>query len=364
MYNWQHQDWANYIYNEQVVNKYALQLAELMGEVVGMFNTIESREQQNEIIGLMISEALKTSSIEGEMLSREDLMSSIRKQLGLDGKIKNIRDKRAENVAQLMLKVRDNYTAVLSEEMIKDWHKVLFDGSKYINAGNYRKGAEPMQIISGAFGRETVHYEAPPSEAIPKEMKHFIKWYNNFKTENNILKVIVKAAIAHLYFESIHPFEDGNGRIGRALIEKCLAESLDRQIILSVSTAIDEDKKSYYSKLNKASQTLKIDDWLIYFAKLLVNAQQNAINVIRISIRKTQFFDTYSSMLNKRQTKVLQKMFDNGAENFKGGMTARKYISIAKTTKTTATRDLQELVAFKIFTRCGDGRSTHYILKL
>lgn len=362
MYNWQHKDWANYIYNEQVISNYALKFAELMGEVVGMFNTIESTEQQNEIIGLMISEALKTSSIEGEMLSREDLMSSIRNHLGLDAKITNIKDKRAENVAQLMFKVRDSYTAVLSEEIIKGWHKVLFDGSKYINAGNYREGTEPMQIISGAFGREVIHYEAPPSEDVPKEMQNFVFWYNNFKTEKNILKVIVKTAITHLYFESIHPFEDGNGRIGRALIEKCLAESLNRQIILSVSTAIDEDKKSYYSELNKASKTLKINDWLIYFAKLLVKAQQNAIDVIHLSIKKTQFFDTYSKRLNERQLKVLKKMFDSGGENFIGGMTARKYISIVKTTKTTATRDLQELVMLEILTRCGDGRSTYYIL--
>lgn len=362
MYNWQHKKWADFIYNEQVVSEFAMQFAELAGVASGIFYTLDSTGQQNEIIGLIISEALKTSAIEGEMLSREDLMFSIRNRLGLNVNIKNVKDKRAENVALLMLQVRVNYAEKLSEKTLKSWHKTLFNDSKYINAGKYRKGDEPMQIVSGAVGREIVHYEAPPSDKVPQEIKQFVVWYNAFKTEGNMLKVMVKTAIAHLYFESIHPFEDGNGRIGRALIEKCLAESLNRQIILSVSTAIESDKKSYYTELNKASKTLEINDWLVYFAKLLVTAQQNTIDVINLSIRKTRFFDLYEKVLNDRQIKVLKKMFDRDAEDLKRVITARKYISIAKTTKATATRDLQELTKLKILLRRGDGRSTHYVL--
>lgn len=364
MYNWEHKNWPTFIYNEQVIDTFALHFAELTGVVSGMFNTLDNTKQQNELIDLMISEALKTSAIEGEMLSREDLMSSIRNRLGLNSTFKNIKDKRSENIILLMLQVRENYQERLTEKTIKGWHQTLFNGSRYINAGVYRQGNEPMQIISGAMGKEIIHYEAPPSAVIAQEMKQFIKWYNAFKTDGNIQKAIVKTAIGHLYFESIHPFEDGNGRIGRALVEKCLAESLNRQIILSVSTAIESDKKTYYAELNKASKTLEIDRWLVYFAKLLITAQQNTIDIIDLSVKKTRFFETYKTVLNSRQIKVLMKMFDKGAEDFEGGMTARKYISIAKTTKATATRDLQELVKQNIFLPQGDGRSTHYILIL
>ncbi len=362
MYNWQQKEWANFAYNEQVISELSLEFAELSGVAIGIFNSLDSTGQQNEIIRLIISEALKTSAIEGEMLSREDLISSIRNQMGLNLTFQNIKDKRSENIARLMLQVRENYSEVLSEETIKIWHQTLFDGAKYINAGEYRRGNEPMQIVSGAFGRETVHYEAPPSESVPQEMQTFVKWYNTFKTEGNIQKSIIKAAIAHLYFESIHPFEDGNGRIGRVLIEKSLAESLNRPIILSVSTLIESDRKSYYAELNKASKSLEINDWLLYFTKLLIDAQKHAIQLITFSVKKTQFFDSYGDVLNERQIKVMRKIFDLGAEEFEGGMTARKYISITRTTKATATRDLQELTKLGILLQKGDGRSTHYIL--
>lgn len=364
MYNWEHENWANFIYNEQVISNFALHFSELTGVVSGIFNTLDKTKQQNELIGLMISEAHKTSAIEGEMLSREDLMSSIRNRLGLNTTIKNIKDKRAENMALLMLQVRENYNEKLSEKNIKNWHQTLFNGSKYISAGAYRKDKEAMQIVSGAIGKEIVHYEAPSSETVPQEMKQFVKWYNAFKTENNMQKAMIKTAIAHLYFESIHPFEDGNGRIGRVLIEKCLGESLNRQIILSVSTAIESDKKTYYAELNKASKTLEIDSWLVYFAKLLIAAQQNAIDVIGLSVKKTRFFDTYEKVLNERQIKVLKKMFDKSIEDFKGGMTAKKYISITKTTKATATRDLQHLLEMGVLLVQGRGRSVHYQLNM
>ena len=363
MYNWQDKDWPNYSYDEQVIISYALQFAELSGVSTGIFSTLNKDKQQEVIFEFIISEALKTSAIEGEMLSREDLMSSIRIRLGLNATLINVRDKRAENVALLMLQVRENYAEQLTEQTIKGWHETLFSGARYVNAGVYRSGAEPMQIVSGAFGKEVVHYEAPPSGQVEQEMQRFVSWYNGFETNGNMLKVIVKTAITHLFFETIHPFEDGNGRIGRALIEKCLAESLDRSIIMSVSAAIEQDRKRYYEELNKASKLLDINDWLLYFAQLLIDAQQGAIDVINLSIRRAHFFDNYAEVLNDRQVKVLNKMFDHGADEFEGGMTTRKYVSIAKTTRATATRDLKELVELGVLSQHGDGRSTHYVLK-
>ena len=364
MYNWQMEEWAKFIYNEEIIDNNALKFAELSGEIFGVFKTFNSVKQQNEILDIMISEAIKTSEIEGEMLSREDVRSSFLKKLGLTTTIKNIKDRRAENIALLMLEVRNNFQEKLTEKLIKQWHEMLFSNSKYINAGIYRTGEEPMQIVSGAMGKEKVHFEAPPSARVPQEMKNFVKWYNNFKTKGSIRKIIVKTAITHIYFESIHPFEDGNGRIGRALIEKCLSESLGRQIIMSISQAIEKNRNKYYDELKRVQYTLEIDSWLLYFSQLLIDAQQNALEILDFSVKTTHFFDKYKSILNLRQTKVINKMLDAGKEGFEGGMTAKKYVSITKTTKATATRDLQELVENNILKQILAGRSTNYTLNI
>jgi Fic family protein len=364
MYNWQLEKWADFFYNEEIISNNALKFAELSGKIFGIFKTFNSVKQQNEILDVMISEAIKTSEIEGEMLSREDVRSSFLKKLGLATTVKNIKDRRAENVALLMLEVRNNFHTKLSEKLIKQWHGMLFLNAKYINAGVYRSGEEPMQIVSGAVGREKVHFEAPPSKQVPQEMKNFIKWYNNFKTDGNILKIIVKTAITHLYFESIHPFEDGNGRIGRALIEKCLSESLGQQVIMPISQTIEQNKNKYYKEMKRVQTTLEIDSWLLYFSQLLIDSQQNILDILDFSIRKTQFFDKYKSTLNDRQTKAINKMLNADKNGFEGGMTAKKYISITKTTKATATRDLTNLVELGIFEQNLAGRSTNYTLDL
>ena len=180
MYDWQHKNWPNFIYDEGIIGDYAIRFAELSGETVGILKIFNSSKKQSEILDMMISEAIKTSEIEGEMLSREDVRSSFLNRLGLTSTTKNIKDKRAENVALLMLEVRNSFQTKLSEKLIKGWHRILFANSKYINAGVYRKSEDPMQIISGAMGKEKVHFEAPPSSQVPQEMKQFVKWYNAF----------------------------------------------------------------------------------------------------------------------------------------------------------------------------------------
>jgi Fic family protein len=362
MYNWQYEKWAEFVYNEELIQENALRFAELSGEIFGIFKTLNSEKQQNQIVDIMISEALKTSEIEGEMLSREDVRSSFLNKLGLHSTLKNIKDRRAENIALLMIEVRNNVSEKLSEKMLKQWHAMLFANSKYINAGTYRKSAEPMQIISGTAGKEKVHYEAPPSAQVPTEMKNFVKWYNGCNSKGNTLKIIVKTAIAHLYFESIHPFEDGNGRVGRVLIEKCLSQSLGRPVLMSLSQIIEKNRNEYYAELKRAQTSLCIDSWLLYFSQLLIDAQKSALDILDFSVKKTQFFDTHRKNLNARQNKALNKMLDAGKEGFEGGMTAKKYMSITKTTKATATRDLQELAEKNILTPQGEGRATHYVL--
>ncbi len=312
----------------------------------------------------MIEEAIKTSEIEGEFYSRDDVMSSIKTRLGIHSNLNLIKDKNAKGIAELMVEIRSDFDKTLTEDLIKKWHKILFLNSGFLNAGEYRQSLEPMQIVSGTYGKETVHYQAPPSSKVPFEMGEFIKWYNDFDVKpKDVGLALIKTSIAHLYFESIHPFEDGNGRIGRAIAEKCLSECFNRPLVLSLSTIIENDKKAYYDSLKEAQSALSINHWIMYFSETILAAQKKAKEVISFTLKKINFLDNYKALLNDRQLKVILKMLEQGSDGFKGGMSAKKYISITKTSKATATRDLQDLVEKRLFVAIGAGRSVHYDLK-
>lgn len=362
MYNWQYKNWPHFSYKEEELVDIALQLAQSFGEASGLMQAISKEDQQDALLQLMISEAMNTSQIEGEYLSREDVMSSIKRQLGIKVPNVYVKDAKARGVGQLMVVARSEFDKPLTIQLIQDWHSILFTENKYIHVGQWRTGSEPMQIISGAFGKEIVHYEAPPSTIVLKEMDQFISWYNNYKTDGNVLKILVKTAITHLYFESIHPFEDGNGRIGRALAEKCLSQELGYPIAISISTAIERNKNEYYDSLKKAQQSLAITDWILYFGRLILDAQVFTQSLIQYLLKKSKFYSVYNNQLNERQKKALNKMWDAGIDGFDGGMTAKKYISITKTSKATATRDLQQLVEIGAFQVGGSGRNVHYSL--
>ncbi|WBL22734.1 Fic family protein [Zunongwangia sp. HRR-M8] len=363
MYNWQLKNWPSFDYNFKAIDDIIIEFASETGEVKGIIDSLPSDFRQDAIIQFMIDEAIKTSAIEGEYYSRQDVMSSIRNRLGIgDGTA--IRDINARGIAELMVEIRENFSKTLNERLIKGWHAMLFTRSRYIQAGTYRSGKDPMLIISGSYGKEEIHYEAPPSHRVPVEMKQFTKWYKEFEIENNdIRSSLIKTAIAHLYFETIHPFEDGNGRIGRAIADKCLSESLGRVLVLSISTAIEQNKKEYYQALKRAQRSLNITDWIVYFCETILTAQKNAKAVIRFILKKAKFLDQHRGNLNDRQLKVILKMFDKGVEGFEGGMTAKKFISLTKTSKATATRDLQDMASKGILKPLGGGRNVHYELK-
>lgn len=363
-YNWQHEDWPQFEFHADAIDDIALDFASETGEVKGIMDSLSVEFQQETIIHFMIDEAIKTSEIEGEFYSRKDVMSSIKNRLGISG-IERIRDINAKGIAELMVEVRQQFKNPLTEELIKAWHKILFPDSRLIRGGHYRKGAEPMLIVSGRFGREIIHYEAPPSDRVPSEMEHFVTWYNQQLVQLKDLKGgLIKTAIGHLYFESIHPFEDGNGRIGRAIAEKCLSESLGRPLIMSLSTTIERNKKSYYDALKAAQQSLDITDWILYFTETILEAQKEAKEIIRFTLDKTKFLDKYKPALNERQMKVLLKILESGIDGFEGRMTAKKYMSITRTSKATATRDLQDLVDKGAFKPKGAGRGVHYELNM
>lgn len=233
-----------------------------------------------------------------------------------------------------------------------------------VNAGQWRKGQEPMQVISGAAGREVIHFEAPPAANIHKEMEGFLAWFNRTAPgqPQAIFHAPVRSAVAHLYFESIHPFEDGNGRIGRAISEKALSQGMGRPVFLSLSDAIESRRSDYYSELKAAQRSNLITPWINYFLHTILQAQQQAEIRINFTLRKSRFFDRFNPQLNPRQAKVLHRMFAAGPDGFVGGMSAKKYMSIAKTSKSTATRDLVSLVNLGVLIAVGSGRGTRYEL--
>jgi Fic family protein len=364
IYNWQLPDWPKFTFDDSVIDSLCMDFALETGELKGLIDSLSTEIQQETILQFMISEAIKTSEIEGEFFSRQDVLSSIKKNLGF-GDFGQIRDKNAQGIGNLMVTVRNSYIEKLTETSIKQWHAILMEYSKRIVPGQYRKGNEPMQIISGSFSNEMIHFEAPPSSQVPIEMEKFIKWYNEFKIKaTDIKNALIKTSISHLYFESIHPFEDGNGRIGRAIAEKCLSESLNRPVLMSISSTIEQNKKRYYQSLKQAQSTLEITDWILYFSTLILESQKNAKQTVLFTLTKTKFVDQFKNQMNERQMKAVLKMFENGVNGFEGGMTVIKYISITKTSRATATRDLQDLTEKSIFIPRGEGRSRCYDLNL
>jgi Fic family protein len=335
---------------------------EKTGRVDGLLTGLPDSLQTDAIIDLMVSEAIKTSEIEGEMLSRPDVMSSIRNNLGLQTKSTPVGDLRAEGVAELMIHARNSYAKPLTQKMMFEWHAMLMKGARRVKVGKWRTHSEPMLIVSGAIGHEQVHYEAPPSKRVPGEMKNFIQWFNQSAPGGKLelTPSPVRAAIAHLYFESIHPFEDGNGRIGRAVAQKALSQSLERPALLSLSKAINADRANYYATLKTAQSSMDITDWVYWFVRMLLQAQEQAEAQIEFTLKKVKLFDRIRDQLNDRQMKVLKRMLKEGPDGFQGGMSAKKYMAIAKTSKPTATRDLQSLVEKNILIPSGGGRSSRY----
>lgn len=365
-YNWQHKDWPNFHYSLADVEEGLFNFAEETGYMTGVLKSLPQEMQMEAIIDIMVSEAIKTSEIEGEYLSRKDVTSSIRNHLGLNKTPDLVKDKMSQGAGELMVNVRQSYSEPLTEEKLFSWHKILFGKSVRINTGKWREHTEPMQVVSGAIGKEKIHFEAPPSSVVANEMRSFINWFNETAPDglNPIRKAPIRSAIAHLYFETIHPFEDGNGRIGRAIAEKALSQTIGRPVLLSLSRTIEADKNSYYQALEQAQKSNDITSWIIYFVNLTLAAQKDATQLINFILKKSRFFDRFKNTLNERQLKVIKRMFDAGPNGFEGGMNARKYVSLTKTSKATATRDLQNLLEQGVLVIEGGGRSTHYTLNI
>lgn len=366
MYNWQQPDWPEFRYDLQHIEDVLYAFTEQSGHMSGVLKALPEDTRMEAIIDTMVAEAIKTSEIEGEHLSRQDVASSIRRGLELHVTARPVKDKKARGAGELMVDVRKTYNAPLTEAKLLAWHRMLLSQSTGINIGVWRSGKAPMQVVSGAYGKEKIHFQAPPSSAVAKEMKRFIKWFNDTAPggKKEIKKAPVRAAIAHVYFESVHPFEDGNGRIGRAIAEKALSQTIGSPVLLSLSRTMEADKKAYYAALEHAQKNNEITNWVAYFVHTALAAQQQATQLIDFILKKANFFDRFKEHFNERQLKVLQKMLAAGPDGFEGGMTAKKYMSVTKTSKATATRDLQNLQEMGALHIEGGGRSTCYVLHI
>jgi Fic family protein len=364
-YNWQQPDWPLFRYDLADIQDELFSIAAKMGHMSGILKGLPESMQTETVLDLMVSEAVKTSEIEGEILSRADVMSSIRNQLALNVPPQAVRDPRATGAAELMMDVRRTFAEPLSKEKLFAWHNMLLSTrTEHMRVGAWRNHAEPMQVVSGSIGKTKVHFEALPSKQVAKEMKAFIQWFNNTGPggTQEIKLAAVRSAITHVYFESIHPFEDGNGRIGRALSEKALSQGLGYPVLLSLSKTIEANKKKYYAALQQAQRSNDITPWITYFVHTVLDAQIDAETQIDFVLKKTRFFDRHVSQLDARQTKVIRRMLEEGPQGFAGGLNAKKYIGITGVSKATATRDLQYLHDIGILQRVGAGRSTRYVL--
>ena len=357
---WQQQDWPDFKYDINALGDLEKQFLQNAGFLLGSYKHISVADQNQLKIDLVSEEAVETSAIEGEFLDRASVQSSLCRNFGIQNDNKRIPPSE-QGISYMMVDLYKNFASPLSHELLFDWHLNLMNARADLNyVGCYRQDSHPMQIVSGTANNLKVHYEAPPSRLIPEEMALFVQWFNS--TTN--LPALTKSGIAHLYFELIHPFEDGNGRIGRAVAEKSISQSLKQPLLLAVSRTIQKNKKLYYANLAANNNKLEITDWLVYFATQLIAAQEYTRSYIEFLIAKTKLYDRVKDQLNPRQSKVLERMFKEGVDGFKGGLSAENYIAITQTSRATATRDLQDLLSKKVLFSTGELKSTRYFLAI
>lgn len=360
-WNWELPDWPQFNYNPDQISSKERQFLLGVGSTFAFLKNIDQEEYNQFVVEILSVEGQESSRIEGEILDRESLQSSIKQHFGLNTSQKHESNKESR-MAKLLFDVYESFDKPLTHEMLWQWHSKLFkEQSHIVDCGKYRTHIEPMQIISNRYDSKKVFFEAPPSAKVLKEMTRFISWFNSISTSESILG---RAAIAHVYFESIHPFEDGNGRIGRVLVEKILSQGVERPILIAVSKVLEKRKKEYYSALERCNRTLKVEHWVEFFSDVILQAQEESIRFLYFLIEKSKTMTNLSGQLNPRQEKALLRMFAEGLNGFKGGLSAENYIAITKTSKATATRDLTDLVQKGALLKTGELRHTRYWLNL
>ncbi|MGB8259046.1 MAG: Fic family protein [Terracidiphilus sp.] len=363
-WNWQSPDWPNFTWDPARLAAQEQAFLLHAGLTIGSTQHLGDEERDRLLVERMSGEALTTSRIEGELLDRDSVQSSIQRQLGLKADRRRI-PPAERGIAEMMVALYRSYSEPLSATMLFGWHRMLAEGRRDLSdIGRYRTSAEPMQIVSGPAGSPRVHYEAPPSARVPAEMARLIEWFNRTAPgEPDALPALTRAGLAHLRFELIHPFEDGNGRLGRSLAEKALAQAANRPLLTGLASAILAHQKRYYEALERADRTLDASGWLDWFARTALDAQQSSLRQVEFLLAKTRLLDRLCDQLNPRQRKALLRMFEAGPQGFEGGMSAGKYSTVTGASPATTTRDLAELVDRGALARRGARKYARYSLK-
>ncbi len=364
-WNWQHSDWPRFAWQPARFAAAEERFLRSGGLLEGVVRHLDDEERDHLIVDVMSDEAVTTSQIEGEVLARNSVQSSIRRKLGLAG-VEHPSPPAEQGIAEMMVDVYRHFDAPLDEPMLLEWHRMVTRGRTDLrDVGRYRSGGDPMQVVSGPMYAPIVHFEAPPFSQVGDQMSRYIEWFNRTAPGGSEpLPALTRAGIAHLYFESIHPFEDGNGRVGRVIAEKALAQSLGRPSLIALAATILARRREYYGVLESSNKELEITAWLQWFAAIVLEAQQRATAQVEFLIDKTRLLDRFRGQLNSRQQAVLMRMLREGPVGFAGGLSAGKYITIAKTSPATATRDLADLVGKGALVRTGDRRHTRYQLPI
>lgn len=363
-YIWQREDFPKYTYDPEPLAPVTEQCLVLLGEVRGLISLLDKGAQEDLALSRLSTEGALSSRIEGVTISPDELRSSLERQLGLAGETTHPQSRYVEGVARLMILSLSDMGGPITAERLHDWHRALMEDRRDIHPGQWRSSPLPMQIVSGRIiGREEVHYEAPPSSRLDEMMGDFLSFCNSVTVES-VSEAIRHSGICHLYFETLHPYEDGNGRVGRALAHHILARGLGQDIPISLSHAIEMDRATYYARLKEASVgTMDVTPWLLYWTETVRLALEETISRIAFLRRRRDFIRRMSEHpLSERQIKVLHRMLEAEPEGFAGGMTPRKYASLTRTSKATATRDLAKLSEWGLLIPEGAGRSTAYRL--
>lgn len=363
IYIWQYSEWPHLTWNEQEITTLLAEVRNLQGQLVGMMRVLGFDMQNSTSLEVLTEDIVKSCEIEGVMLNSERVRSSVARHLGIPTEGLPEPDHYTEGVVQVMVDAVQNAEKALTPERLFDWHAALFptgrSGAYKITVADWRQGEEPMQVVSGAMGHERVHYEAPPSSAVAEMMDDFLCWFNDADTS---IDPILKAAIAHLWFVAIHPFDDGNGRLTRTITDMQMtkADGMPHRFY-SMSAAICKNRKEYYAVLEKTTGgNTDVTAWIRWFLETLRSALLGATETTNRTIRKAQFWQDHRDVpMNERQTKMVNMLWDG----FEGNLTNAKWAKITKTSASTALRDIQELVGRGVL-RVSDsgGRSTNYLL--
>lgn len=364
-YLWQRPNWTNFRWKDEsllaALGRCRLLQGKLLGRLSGLGLSLENTAQME----IITEETLTTAAIEGENLNLNTVRSSVAEKLGLPA-VGLSRDRHVDGLVEVLLDATKNFDSPLDVKRLWSWHAALFptsySGMHKIPAGKWR-GEKPMQVVSGPLGRETVHFEAPPFNRISSEMKDFLKW---FRESRGDLEGLLRAAMTHFRFVTIHPFADGNGRIARALTDMALAQDDGQRIrYYSLSSQIMAERKSYYDVLERCQKgNGDITEWLAWFLDCFCKAIDRSETLLATVLDRTHFWKMHDQkFISERQRKIINRMLDEGRGGFVGGLTTRKYVSLADVSRATAFREINYLVEIGMLKlNPGRGRNASYDL--